>query len=215
MGPGSGSGGYPSFASLQAKAKAKKSAQLQQHARAKRAKLQQVKRQSTEYAGAAILMQQMPSSKPTVSLFGTSRFYLGAVLCVPAALLPDMALQALQRLVAPRDFQVVQEMVWKSIVEGPAARAAKAAAKDTEGGGEAKDGVAQAGAFVGGVEGVTRERAHTGYAFEHPGFEGASTIALYTNDNDNGMQKAKPRASDVLEQKAGIAEKKRRSSQLG
>ena len=148
-------------------------------------------------------------------LFGTSRFYLGAVLCVPAALLPDMALQALQRLVAPRDFQVVQEMVWKSIVEGPAARAAKAAAKDTEGGGEAKDGVAQAGAFVGGVEGVTRERAHTGYAFEHPGFEGASTIALYTNDNDNGMQKAKPRASDVLEQKAGIAEKKRRSSQLG
>jgi len=151
-------------------------------------------------------------------LFGTSRFYLGALLCVPASLLPDMAYQAFQRYANPMDYQIVQEMAanqLKAKDTSAAAMFARRKAADAEAGdAEAGDGKpSESGAFVGGIEGVSGGKPHTGYAFEHPGFEG--TMTLFTGGKEGEKIKAaQPSASDKVNAQAAQADnaQKRKTS---
>ena len=151
-------------------------------------------------------------------LFGTPRYFLGALLCVPAALLPDIAHQAFQRHLAPMDYQIVQEMIG---AKGKAAKDAGTAAMlalrkaGTDADAEAGDGKpCLSGLCVGGIVGVSGKR-HTGYAFEHPpGVEGSMTLFTGGKDGDT-MRAAKPSlsAADIVSSQAeGRERTKRRSS---
>lgn len=151
-------------------------------------------------------------------LFGTPRYFLGALLCVPAALLPDIAHQAFQRYLAPMDYQIVQEMIG---AKGKAAKDAGTAAMlalrkaGTDADAEAGDGKpCLSGLCVGGIVGVSGKR-HTGYAFEHPpGVEGSMTLFTGGKDGDT-MRAAKSSlsAADIVSSQAeGRERTKRRSS---
>merc|ERR1712196_105969 len=106
-----------------------------------------------------------------------------------------MIYQALLRYLSPHDYHIVQEMVQtnqKSKDTSAAAMFARKKAQE-EADAEAGDGKAtESGALTGGIEGVSGGKRHTGYAFEHPGFEG--TMTLFTGGKEGEKMKASNKA---------------------
>jgi len=115
-------------------------------------------------------------------LFGTARFFLGGLLIPVASLMPDMMIQALHRQLKPADYMLLQEAATKSGKQTAAKAKAEAKTKNEEGDAEGAVVSGDSGTLTGGVVGVTEGKPHTGYAFEHPGFEGQMTLFVKETD---------------------------------